>query len=79
MRAQLLRLLFLALVLAGSGCQWAKRVTWDLSARENEPRSPQDFNIEQQSATDYRDIQEQRAKLEADYRAANPGARPPGR
>ena len=80
MRANgLRRLLLLALVaLAGAGgCRWARQVTWDLSARENEQYDPatQDLTRDQSYL---KSVAAQRAQNEADYRASNPGTRPPG-
>lgn len=72
------RLLLLAVIgLAPAyGCQWARNVTWDLSARENEPRDrryePTSSYGEQDAS--YRDsVKEQRAQNGADFRARNPG------
>jgi hypothetical protein len=67
-------LALLLVTFTGMGCGWSKRITWDLSARENEPRSTIDPNTQQTDA-DYRDVLNQRARNEAAFRAASPGAK----
>jgi hypothetical protein len=76
-----LRCCLLAVFLAAlaGGCRWAREVTWDLSARENEPGdrwvapTPTD-PIDQ----DIKPLLEERARNEATFLARNPGAKPPG-
>ena len=80
---RVLRLFVLALVSVGmtSGCRWARNVTWDLSARENEPHDRPSDPADRDPSQDpgYRkSVAEQRAQNEAAFRAGNPGARSGG-
>ena len=68
-------LLLVALACAG-GCRWAREVTWDLSARDNEPRdqwaAPTNRGPEDD---DIREVKAQRAQNEAAFLTRNPGAK----
>jgi predicted small lipoprotein YifL len=79
-----LQLLTVAALLfsAGAGCGWAKPISWDLPPRD-EPRDiwpdADHYDRQREDAADaLKEIREERARKEAEYRARNPGVVPPG-
>lgn len=79
-RRQLLAFVLPLLVaLSGTGCGWARAISWDLPPRD-QPRDAwpgvRDYEQQrEQDADSLKDIREERAQKEAEFLRANPGAR----
>jgi hypothetical protein len=70
----------LVIALASAGCGWARGVHWAVGEQEDSRvRWAERWWPErdtQQTASDYNDVQRQRAQAEADFRSRNPSSHP---
>jgi hypothetical protein len=80
-RGRLTITLSLLAVLAG-GCGWARQITWELPPRD-EPRDTwrdATYDTQRDDPTEtMKAIRDERARNEAEFRTANPGALPGAR